>query len=97
MLVWKELLHLKRDDILHAAAKYGASNVRVFGSVAHGEEDEQSDLDLLVDMDNKCSLPHLAGLHIELEELLGCKVDVVTEEGLRDRIRERILQGAIGL
>ena len=47
MLVWKELLHLKRDDILHAAAKYGASNVRIFGSVARGEADEQSDLDLL--------------------------------------------------
>lgn len=97
MLVWKELLHLKRDDILHAAAKYGASNIRIFGSVARGEADEQSDLDLLVDMDNKCTLLHLAGLHIELEELLGCKVDVVTEEGLRDRIREHILQEAIEL
>lgn len=97
MLVWKELLHLKRDDILHAAAKYGASNIRIFGSVARGEADEQSDLDLLVNMDNKCSLLHLAGLHIELEELLGCKVDVVTEEGLRDRIREQVLQEAIEL
>ena len=97
MLVWKELLHLKRDDILHAAAKYGASNVRIFGSVARGEADEQSDLDLLVNMDNKCSLLHLAGLHIELEELLGCKVDVVTEEGLRDRMREQVLQEAIEL
>jgi predicted nucleotidyltransferase len=97
MLVWKELLHLKRDDILHAAAKYGASNVRVFGSVARGEADEQSDLDLLVNMDNKCSLLHLAGLHIELEELLGCKVDIVTEKGLRDSMREQVLQEAIEL
>ena len=60
MLVWKELLHLKRDDILHTAAKYGASNVRVFGSIARGEADKQSDLDLLVNMDTKCSLLHIS-------------------------------------
>ncbi len=97
MLVWKALLHLKRDDILRAAAKYGASNIRVFGSVAHVEADEQSDLDLLVDMDDECILLHLAGLLIELEELLGCKVDIVTEKGLRDRMREQVLQEAIKL
>ena len=97
MLVWKELLHLKRDDILHAAAKYGASNVRIFGSVARGEADEQSDLDLLVNMGAECSLLHLAGLLIELEELLGRKVDIVTEKGLRDCMREQILREAIEL
>ncbi len=97
MLVWKELLHLKRDDILHAAAKYGASNIRIFGSVARGEADRQSDLDLLVDMDAECSLLHVAGLLIELEELLGRKVDIVTEKGLRDRMREQVLQEAIEL
>jgi uncharacterized protein len=97
MLVWKELLHLKRDDILHAADKYGASNVRIFGSVARGDADEQSDLDLLVNMNAECSLLHLAGLLIELEELLGCKVDIVTEKGLRDGMRQQVLQEAVEL
>ena len=97
MLLWEELIQAKRDDILRAAAKYGASNVRIFGSVARGEADEQSDLDLLVDMDTECSLLHLAGLLIELEELLDRRVDIVTEEGLRDRMREQVLQEAIGL
>jgi len=97
MLLWEELIQAKRDDILHTATKYGASNVRIFGSVARGEADEQSDLDLLVDMDAECSLLHLAGLLIELEELLDRRVDIVTEEGLRDRMREQVLQEAIGL
>jgi len=97
MLLWEELIQAKRDDILHAATKYGASNVRIFGSVARGEADDQSDLDLLVDMDAECSLLHLAGLLIELEELLGHRVDIVTEEGLQDRVRKHILQEAIGL
>src|SRR5437016_954264 len=97
MLLWEELIQAKRDDILRAATKYGASNVRIFGSVARGEADEQSDLDLLVDMDTECSLLHLAGLLIELEELLDRRVDIVTEEGLRDRMREQVLQEAIGL
>ncbi len=97
MFSWGELIQAKRDNILHAAAKYGASNVRIFGSVARGEADEQSDLDLLVDMDAECSLLHLAGLLIELEKLLDCKVDIVTEEGLRDRVRKQVLQEAVGL
>jgi len=94
---YDELLHAKREDILRIAAKYGASNVRIFGSVARGEADEQSDIDLLVDMEQRRSLLDLAGLLVDLEELLGCKVDVVTEKGLRDRIRERVLKEAVAL
>lgn len=89
-----ELLRTKRDDILRIAAKYGASNVRVFGSVARGEADSESDIDLLVNMEPGRSLLDLCGLLIDLEDLLGCKVDVVTEKGLRDRIRERVLKEA---
>ncbi len=92
-----ELLRTKREDILRVAKKYGAYNVRVFGSVARGEADSQSDIDLLVNMEPGHSLLDLIGLLIDLEELLGCKVDVVTEKGLRDRIRERVLKEAVTL
>jgi len=92
-----ELLQAKREDILQTARKYGAYNVRVFGSVARGEADEKSDIDLLVDMEKGRSLLDLIGLLIDLESLLGCKVDVVTVKGLRERIRERVLKEAVAL
>jgi len=92
-----ELLRTRRDDILHTASRYGAYNVRVFGSVARGEADAESDIDLLVDMEPGHSLLDLIGFLIDVEEMLGCKVDVVTERGLRDRIRERVLKEAVAL
>ena len=90
-----ELLQSNREEILRIAAKYGASNVRVFGSVARGEADEQSDIDLLVNMEPGRSLFDLGGLLADLEDLLRCNVDVVTEDGLRNRIRDRVLKEAI--
>jgi predicted nucleotidyltransferase len=93
----EELLQAKREDILHTASKYGAYNVRVFGSVARGEADSESDIDLLVDMEPGRSLFDLGGLLMDLQDLLNCNVDVVTEDGLRDRIRERVLKEAIAL
>ena len=92
-----ELLQSNREEILRIAAKYGAYNVRIFGSVARGEADEQSDIDLLVNMEPGRSLFDLGGLLADLEDLLGCKVDVVTEDGLRDRIRNRVLSEAVAL
>jgi len=92
-----ELLQSNREEILRIAAQYGAYNVRIFGSVARGEADEQSDIDLLVNMEPGRSLLDLCGLLIDLEELLDCKVDVVTEKGLRDRIRARVLKEAVAL
>ena len=77
------------------AAKYGARNVRVFGSVARGKADEQSDIDFLVEMEPGRSLLDLGGLQAELEALLGCPVDVVTEKGLKPRIRGRVLAEAV--
>jgi hypothetical protein len=92
-----ELLSTKRDEILRLAAKHGARNVRVFGSAARGEADTLSDVDLLVEMDPERSLLDLGGLWTDLHELLGVPVDVVTERGLRESIRQRVLEEAIAL
>jgi predicted nucleotidyltransferase len=92
-----ELLQAKRQGILAIAAKHGAYNVRIFGSVARGEADEASDVDVLVELESDRSLLDLGGFLANLEELLECKVDVVTEKGLRPRIRDRVLQEAVPL
>jgi hypothetical protein len=92
-----ELLQANRERILQTAAKYGAYNVRIFGSVARGEADVSSDVDFLVEMEPGRSLFDLGGLLMDLQELLNCKVDIVTEKGLRQRIRERVLKEAISL
>ncbi|MEA5532865.1 nucleotidyltransferase family protein [Crocosphaera sp. XPORK-15E] len=90
-----ELLKAKREEIIAIAAKHGASNLRIFGSVARGEADENSDLDILVDYSlDKISSWFPAGLVLDLENLLGCKVDIATEAGLKERIRERVLREA---
>ncbi|MFP5232722.1 MAG: nucleotidyltransferase family protein [Acidobacteriota bacterium] len=94
---YEELLKEQRVQILDIAARYGARNVRVFGSVARGHADEASDVDLLVEMDAGRSLFDLGGLQFELEAVLGRRVDVVTERGLKSRIRSRVLQEAIPL
>ena len=91
----QELLKEKRAEILRIAAKYGARNIRLFGSVARGEADNLSDVDFLVEMGPGRSLFDLGGLQFELESLLGCRVDVVTERGLKARIRERVLHEAV--
>lgn len=85
----------KRDEILRICAKYGARNIRIFGSLARGEADELSDIDFLVELESGRSLLDLGGLQYELEALLQCRVDVVTERGLKRRIRERVLQEAV--
>ena len=92
-----DLLKLKRDEILAIAAKYGAHNVRVFGSVARGEDDSNSDIDLLVELKRGTTLLSHAALMQELEELLGVKVDVVSDRCLRDRVRDRVLKEAVAL
>ena len=84
----------KRADILRLSSERGAHRVRLFGSVARGEADAESDIDLLVDMEEGRSLMDLGGLLMDLQRLLGRKVDVVTERGLRPRIRDRVLQEA---
>lgn len=91
------ILKENREVILHTAAKHGAYNVRLFGSVARGEATAESDLDLLVDVGPNHSPFFPGGLLIDLEELLGCKVDIVTEQGLHWYIRDRVLREAVPL
>ena len=95
-IITLEDLRAHRDEILAIAEKHGASNVRVFGSVARGEATKDSDIDLLVDWDyNRISPWGGMGLIVELEDLLGHKVDIGTESQLRPRIRQRVLKESV--
>jgi predicted nucleotidyltransferase len=90
-------LNDKREEILRLAALHGARNIRIFGSVARGDAGPDSDLDVLVDMEPGRSLFDMGGLLTDLQELLGCPVDIVTEKGLRERIRDCVLKEAVPL
>ena len=91
------MLSRKRDEILGIAARYGARNIRVFGSAARGEARSDSDIDLLVDLEPGRSLLDHVGLWQDLEELLGCRVDVVVEGGISPYLQETILAEATPL
>ena len=90
-------LQSKKNQIIELAAKYGASNVRLFGSVCRGDEREDSDVDLLVDMQESRNLFDLIGLQQDLEKMLGKKVDVITPNGIHRHLRGRILAEAAPL
>ena len=89
-----ELVRTKRGEILRIAAEHGAYDVRIFGSVARGEAGEESDIDLLVKLKPGRSLLDHAALLVDLQELLGRRVDVVTENALYWLLRRRILKEA---
>ena len=89
-----KLLEMRRDYILRVADKHGARNVRVFGSVARGEAGPASDVDFLVKMDQDRSLIDLSNFVVDLQDLLGRKVDVVSEDGLYWLLRRKILKEA---
>ena len=91
------LLKQKREQVLETAARYGAYDVRIFGSVARGEANDASDVDILVNLEPGRSLMDLGGLLYDLQKLLGIEVDVVTEKGLRSRIRDQVLREAVPL
>ncbi len=92
-----EIISAKREDILRLAERHGARRLRVFGSVARGEARQDSDLDLLVVMEERRSLLDLIALGQDLEEVLGRRVQVVSERGLSPYLRERILTEAVAL
>ncbi len=91
------LLTDHRDAILAIAARYGASDVRVFGSMARGEDDPESDVDFLVSLDPGRTLLDHVGLRQDLEDLLGHRVDVVVDGGISPYLRDRILAEALPL
>lgn len=92
-----KMLQDKRDEILRIAAAHGEQNVRVFGSVSRGEAGAKSDVDLLVKLEPGRSLLDLIAIKQELEDLLGRKVDVVTEDAVSAYIREQVLKEAVSL
>ena len=94
-MISKEAIRQKREEIRRIAAEHGALNVRVFGSVARGEERPDSDLDLLIDVGPKTSSWFPAGLILDLEKLLGCQVAIVTEKSLNPLFRDQVLREAI--
>ena len=93
----EELRSQHREQILTLAARRGAYNVRVFGSIARGDQRSDSDIDLLVDFEPGRSLLDLTGLWLDLEEALGCKVDVVSSRGLRPRVAAEVMRDAVAL
>ena len=93
----EELRSRYRRQIVEIAEKRGAHNVRVFGSVARGEQNAGSDIDLLVDFEAGRSLLDLTGLWLDLEGALGCRVDVVSSRGLRPRFASEVMRDAISL
>jgi predicted nucleotidyltransferase len=92
-----EALALFRNDILKIVQRNRARNPRVFGSVLHGGDTEKSDLDVLVDPLPGTTLFDLGGLQIELQELLGVPVDLLTPDDLPPRFRERVLREAVAV
>lgn len=89
-----QLLQAKHTEILNLSHQFALQNLRIFGSVAKGLDTEQSDLDVLVDPTAKTTLLDLCGFKMELEELLGIKVDVLTPRSLPEAFRQQVLQEA---
>jgi uncharacterized protein len=87
----------KREEILRLAARHGARNLRLFGSVARGEAQPGSDVDILIEAGPERTPWFPGGLIADLEDLLGCKVDIVTEKALHWYIRDRVLKEAVPL
>ena len=96
-MISRQTLLAKRDAILDIARRYGAHDIRVFGSVARGDAGESSDLDLIVRFEPGRSLFDHGGLIMDLRDLLGVKVDVIDEEGMRERFRNHVMKEAIPL
>ena len=90
-------LRQRRRSVIACAARHGASNVRVFGSTARGEDQPDSDIDLVVDLDRSAGLFELEALRRELSEILGVSVDVAPSDSLRPRVREEVEREAIAM
>ena len=91
------LIEQHREEIIEIARRNGFTNVRVFGSMARGDDTEESDVDLLVSLGPEIVRWGIGGLQIQVQELLGRKVDVVTDDSIRPLMRDRILSEAVPL
>jgi predicted nucleotidyltransferase len=96
-MVTRETLRQKRNAILEIAGRYGAHDIRIFGSVARGDAHETSDVDLIVRFDPERSLLDHGGLVMDLQDLLAVKVDVIDDEGMRERFRAHVMREAVPL
>lgn len=92
-----QLLKEKREEIRNIAEKHGAYNIRIFGSVVRGEAGPDSDIDFLIDAGPATSSWFPAGLILDLQEILGRPVEVVTEKALNPYIRDHVLREAVPL
>ena len=96
-MVTLETIRAQRDKVFRIASEHGGYNLRVFGSIVRGKGTEESDIDLLVEMDEDRSLLDLIAIKLNLEEALGHKVDLVTERALHRLFREEVLKEAVAL
>ena len=96
-MITRETIQQHREEILEIARRYGAHDVRVFGSVARDEVHESSDVDLIVRFEPYRFLMDHGGLIMDLRELLGVKVDVISENGMRERFREHVINEVVPL
>jgi hypothetical protein len=97
LMITRQALQQRRQEILDIAARYGAHDVRIFGSVARGDATETSDLDLIVRFDPGRSLFDHGRLLMDLRDLLGVKVDIISENGIRERWRDYLMREAVPL
>jgi predicted nucleotidyltransferase len=93
----RQSIHNRRDAIIEIARRHGAFDIRLFGSIARGEATDASDLDLIVRFDAGRSLLDHGGLVMDLRELLGVRVDVIDEDGMRPRFRQHVMKEAVPL
>jgi len=96
-MITSEIVNRHREAIIKIAKRYGAHDIRIFGSVARGEASESSDLDLIVRFEPGRSLFDHGGLIMDLRDLLGVKVDVISEGGMRPRFRRHVMKEAVPL
>lgn len=96
-MITREIVNRHREAIIKIAKRYGAQDIRIFGSVARGEASESSDLDLIVRFEPGRSLFDHGGLIMDLRDLLGVKVDVISEGGMRPRFRRHVMKEAVPL
>ncbi len=96
-MITREDIFNRREDILAIAEQHGAHDVRIFGSVARGDVAEASDLDLIVRFDPDRTLFDHGGLIMDLRDLLGVDVNVISEAGMRDRFRRHVMKDVIPL